>query len=155
MLKLPKLTDYAVVVLAMMAQQPERLHATAGLASGTGLPVPTVAKILKQLARHQLLTAQRGTRGGYRLTRPASAVTIADIVTALDGPVTLTACVDTSHQQCGVASRCAMHGQWNAINRAILNVLAGVTLQDMALPRSAAKTNHPAPRGANRPTAGA
>lgn len=138
MLKLPKLTDYAVVILAMMAQRPERLHSTAGLAEGTGLAVPTVAKILKQLTRSQLLTAQRGTRGGYRLSRPASSITIADIVTALDGPVSLTACVDTGHQNCGVASRCAMHGQWNAINRAILQVLAGVTLQDMATPRAGA-----------------
>lgn len=137
MLKLPKLTDYAVVILAAMAQRPERLHSTVGLAEGTGLAAPTVAKILKQLARSHLLVAQRGTRGGYRLIRPASTITIADIVTALDGPVSLTACVDTGHQNCGVASRCAMHGQWNAINRAILQVLAGVTLQDMAVPRSA------------------
>lgn len=137
-MKLPKLTDYAVVILAAMARRPEGLHSTTGLAEGTGLAVPTVAKILKQLARSRLLTAQRGTRGGYGLARSASSITIADIVTALDGPVSLTACVDTSHQNCGVASRCAMHGQWNAINRAILDVLAGVTLQDMATPRSAA-----------------
>jgi FeS assembly SUF system regulator len=155
MLKLPKLTDYAVVILARMAQQPERLHSAAGLADGTGLTVPTVAKILKQLARSQLLTTQRGTRGGYRLERSAAAVTIADIVIALDGPVSLTACVDTSHQKCGVASRCAMHGQWNAINRAILDVLAGVTLQDMATPRVVTMIGHPAAPTVTRQPAGA
>lgn len=131
MLRLPKLTDYAVVVLGALAQEAGRVVTMPELASRAGLPEPTVAKILKKLGKCGILAAQRGTRGGYRLLRDPAAITVADIVVALDGPVALTECAGDRHGQCGMESRCAMRGQWNAINRAIAGVLAGVSLADM------------------------
>lgn len=131
MLRLPKLTDYAVIILSAMARTPGVVHTTPAVAGHVGLPLPTVAKILKKLTRGGLLQAQRGSHGGYRLVRGATEMTVADIVTALDGPVALTDCVDGRHGQCSMESRCAMHGQWNTINRAITEVLAAVTLADM------------------------
>ncbi len=132
MLRLPKLTDYAVVLLTRMAGQPNsQVQTTADLAARTGLAAPTVAKILKQLTKQGLLTAQRGTHGGYRLARAPAQITVADIVIALDGPVAVTDCVNDQHGQCGVERLCTMRGQWDTINRAIKSALASVTLADM------------------------
>jgi FeS assembly SUF system regulator len=132
MLRLPKLTDYAVVLLTNMAQTPNAaLQTTGDLATRTGLAAPTVAKILKQLTKQGLLTAQRGTHGGYRLARPPAEITVADIVVALDGPVAVTDCVNDQHGHCGVERLCTMRGQWDTINRAIKSALA-VTLADMS-----------------------
>lgn len=135
MLRLPKLTDYAVVLLTRMAIQPSgAVQTTADLAARTGLAAPTVAKILKQLTKQGLLTAQRGTHGGYRLARLPEQITVADIVIALDGPVAVTDCVNDQHGQCGVERLCVMRGQWDTINRAIKSALAAVTLADMMTP---------------------
>lgn len=132
MLRLPKLTDYAVVLLTRMAALPlAQVQTTADLAVRTGLAAPTVAKILKQLTKQGLLTAQRGTHGGYRLARPPAQITVADIVIALDGPVAVTDCVNDQHGQCGLEQHCVMRGQWDTINRAIKSALAAVTLADM------------------------
>ncbi len=131
MLRLPKLTDYAVVILTAMAQMPEQIQTTNGLAQRTSLPLPTVAKVLKQLTKSGILSALRGTHGGYRLSRAPTAITVADIVVALDGPVAVTDCVDSQQGHCNVENRCAMRGQWDAINRAIKSALEAVTLADM------------------------
>lgn len=131
MLRLPKLTDYAVVLLNVMARAPDRHHNTTGLATLTTLPLPTVAKILKLLTKSGILGALRGTRGGYRLARAPEAITIADIVVALDGPVAVTDCVDNQHGHCAAENHCAMRGQWNTINQAIRSALEAVTLADM------------------------
>lgn len=131
MLRLPKLTDYAVVILTAMAELPDQVQTTNGLAQRTGLPLPTVAKVLKQLTKNGILSALRGTHGGYRLGRAPTAITVADIVVALDGPVAVTDCVDSQKGHCHVESRCAMRGQWDAINRAIKSALEAVTLADM------------------------
>lgn len=131
MLRLPKLTDYAVVILTAMAQMPEQVQTTNGLAQRTGLPLPTVAKVLKQLTKSGVLSALRGTHGGYRLGRAPHAITIADIVVALDGPVAVTDCVDNHQGHCHVERHCTMRGQWDAINRAIKSALEAVTVADM------------------------
>src|ERR1700710_77857 len=93
MLRLSKLTDYAVVVLV-------RLEASGGgttspsLAPETGIPEPTVAKVLKALAAADLVVSQRGARGGYRLACALEEIPVARVITAIDGPISLTACVD-------------------------------------------------------------
>ncbi|MEJ0061998.1 MAG: SUF system Fe-S cluster assembly regulator [Alphaproteobacteria bacterium] len=129
MLRLPKLTDYAVVLLAALAAGEGATAAV--LAARAGLPLPTVSKILKRLAKTDLVSAQRGTGGGYRLGLPAANISVADIVAAMDGPVSLTQCVDGHHGQCGVESRCAMRGHWNKINGAIRVALESVSLAEM------------------------
>lgn len=131
MLKLSKMTDYAVVVLADMAKRQGQLVSATTLAEGTKLPEPTVSKILKALAKHDVVASTRGMNGGYALGRMPSEINMADIITALDGPITLTACVDESTSCCDRADNCTMKGQWNPVNQAMQNALENVSLQQM------------------------
>lgn len=134
MIRLGKLTDYAVVVLVAIGRRPERTHTVARLAEDTGVPAPTVAKVLKLLTAATLTSARRGACGGYSLARPAGTITIADIVTALDGPIALTECVGGHDTACGVDGACSMRGNWDKINRAIRRALEEVSLADMMAP---------------------
>ena len=93
MLRLSKLTDYAVVVLARLSSGTPT-QTSPGIAASTGIPEPTVAKVLKTLVAAGLVTSQRGAHGGYRLTRPLPALPVADVIDAIDGPIALTACVE-------------------------------------------------------------
>ena len=142
MLKLNRVTDYAVVVLAQMAREPERLVTAPQLAQDAAMPTPTVAKVLKDLAREGVLESERGVHGGYRLARPPGEITMLQIIRALEGPVSLTACVDGTEGSCGVESLCPMRGNWDRVNHAIREALESVSLADMAIP--AAKFELPA-----------
>jgi FeS assembly SUF system regulator len=134
MLRLSKLTDYAVVILAALAGEGNPVLTAASIARSSGLALPTVAKVLKKLAQAGVTTAQRGTKGGYQLARPASVITVADIVAAMDGPIALTDCVDGQSGSCGVENSCMLRGHWNQINRAIRAALESVSLADMSKP---------------------
>jgi len=134
MLRLNRLTDYAVVALTQMAQGRGEVRTAPQLAQASGLPVPTVAKLLNALAHDGLLTSHRGAAGGYTLGRPAEQISMAAIIQALEGPISLTACVHGSDDQCDVESLCPMRGNWDQVNRAIRAALEDVTLADMASP---------------------
>ena len=99
MLRLSKLTDYAVVVLVRLSRE-TGVQTSPGIAATTGIPEPTVAKVLKTLAAGGLVASQRGARGGYRLLRPLAAIPVADVIAAVDGPIALTACVEGSTVEC-------------------------------------------------------
>ncbi len=129
MLKLSKLTDYAVVVLVRLAGT-EGVQTSPGIAAATGIPEPTVAKVLKALASVDLVNSQRGARGGYRLNRPLSAIAVAEVISAIDGPIALTACVEGA-SGCETGALCPMRGRWDPVNSAIRNALADITLADM------------------------
>ena len=144
MIKLSKLTDYAIVVMTEMARQVGAVHTVTQLAERTGVPAPTVAKLMKSLTPAGLMTSHRGAAGGYTLARPAETITIADIVVALDGPIALTACVEGAGEECGVESLCPMRGGWEKINRAIRSALEQVTLADMMGPAWAPPAARPA-----------
>ena len=134
MIRLSKLTDYAVVMLSYMAARQEEVYTAARLAERSSVPEPTAAKILKLLARAHVLESHRGSNGGYGLARPAAEISIAEIIVALDGPIALAACVDGSADHCGVESLCSMRGNWNRVNRAIRSALEDITLAEMAVP---------------------
>jgi FeS assembly SUF system regulator len=141
MLRLSKLADYAVVVLTRLAdgtgladdeRQPDgTVQTSPGIAVATGVPEPTVAKVLKALAGADLVASQRGARGGYRLLRPLHAIAVADVIRAIDGPIALTACVEGHSGTCDVRGMCAMRGRWNLVNEAIEQALGRITLADM------------------------
>ena len=133
MFRLNRLTDYAVVVMAQMAHGPEVMRTAPQISQDTGVPQPTVAKLLNALARENLVSSQRGASGGYTLSRRAEEITVAEIIQALEGPIALTACVDGSGDNCGSEPICPMRGNWDKVNRAIRRALAGVTLADMSL----------------------
>ncbi|NQW09927.1 MAG: SUF system Fe-S cluster assembly regulator [Alphaproteobacteria bacterium] len=134
MLRLNRMTDYAIVVLGQMALDIGRVRTAAALAEATGVPLPTVSKLLKTMAATALVTAHRGAKGGYSLDRPAAAVTVTDIVQTLEGPIALTACVDGAEDSCEVEHSCPMSGNWNRVNTAIRAALDAVTLADMLNP---------------------
>jgi FeS assembly SUF system regulator len=129
MLRLSKLTDYAVVVLVRLAGA-DGVQTSPGIAGATGIPEPTVAKVLKILSASGLVTSQRGARGGYRLHRALAAIPIADVIAAIDGPIALTACVDGA-SACESQGLCPMRGRWDPVNDAIQQALHAITLADM------------------------
>ncbi len=130
MLRLSKLTDYAVVVLVRLSGG-EEVQTSPGIAAATGIPEPTVAKVLKTLAAGGLVASQRGARGGYRLMRPLRSIPISDVIGAIDGPIALTACVDGAAVGCECQEICTMRGRWDPVNQAIRQALSEITLADM------------------------
>lgn len=133
MLRLSKLTDYAVVVLTRLEEAEEGGVLTApGLAAATGLGEPTVAKVLKILAHAGLVEGRRGAAGGYRLARPLQEMPLTDVITAIDGPIALTACVDNSFGLCDAEATCPVRGRWDPVNDAIRRALSGISIADLA-----------------------
>ncbi len=148
MLRLSKLTDYAVVVLARLSTL-DGVQTSVGIAAATGIPEPTVAKVLKTLAVRDLVTSQRGARGGYRLTRSLNTIPIAEVIAAVDGPIALTACVEGSTTSCEAHRLCPMRGRWDPVNDAIQRALSSITLADMQLaPPTPFRLRDPAASGA-------
>jgi FeS assembly SUF system regulator len=137
MIRMTKLTDYGIVLLTHFARCVDRPTRNAPeLAAAAHLPLPTVSKILKVLAREGLLVPHRGAKGGFSLARPPETITVAEIIGALEGPVALTEC--TTHRgtdRCGIESLCPVSANWRRINRAVLDALNGITLAEMASPR--------------------
>jgi FeS assembly SUF system regulator len=137
-LRLSRLTDYAVVVMARLAQDgagPEGQVQTApGLAGAIGIAEPTVAKVLKALGQAGLVDSLRGARGGYRLARPLEAISLTEVIVAIDGPIALTACVDGGAGGCEAEGFCAMRGRWDPVNAAIRRALSDITLAELAGP---------------------
>ncbi len=133
MIRLSRLTDYAVALLSHMGKGREgRLWAASELAETSGLPMPTVAKVLKLLAKQDLVAAQRGAMGGYRLMRPALAISVAAIIEAMDGPIALTHCANgESHEICDVRKICPVGVGWGKVNHAIRKALTDVSLAEL------------------------
>jgi len=132
MLRVSKLTDYATVVMTCLAAGDGVMSAQA-LAERARLELPTVSKLLKQLAQAELVASTRGINGGYRLARAPERITIADVVTAMEGPIGMTEC--SAHAGlCGHEPHCGVRVNWQRINHAIAGALASVTLADMLHP---------------------
>ena len=144
MIRVTKLADYGVLLMSWFAKaqdQFDRLGVTdprpvaaSDLARETGLPVPTVAKLARLLTRHGLLDSVRGAQGGYRLARPASQISVGALVEAIEGPLALTECLDTSTTTCAVQRLCSTRENWERINGAIKSALDGISLEEIALP---------------------
>lgn len=130
MLRLSKLADYAVVVLVRLSQV-EGCQTSPCIAGLTGLPEPTVAKVLKALTVGGLVRSQRGARGGYLLARPLDRIAVAEVVTAIDGPIALAACVDGGSGGCLSEPLCPVRGRWDPVNQAVMRALSAMTLADM------------------------
>lgn len=127
------MADYGTVVMTAMIGEPERSRSAAEVAVAIYVPVPTVTKILKILTRGGLLVSLRGAKGGYLLARPAEQISMVDIIHAMDGPIGMTECSVTPGL-CAQESTCAVRANWQRINRAVLGVLRGITLDQMIVP---------------------
>ena len=131
MLRISRLTDYATVLLAALAGEPERVRTAAALADETRIAAPTVSKLLKQLQRAGLVASTRGLHGGYQLSRPATQISAATILDALEGPVALTDCA-AGHGNCEIEDSCRVSRVWQRLNLAIRRALYDVTLAQLA-----------------------
>jgi FeS assembly SUF system regulator len=132
MLRLGRLTDYAITLLTQMVRDGKCVSSASGLAEKACLPAPTVAKVMKKLTKSGIVTAQRGASGGYSLARASADISVVSIVEAMEGPIAITDCAETSSHGCNVESLCPMSGNWNKINRALRVALDAVSLADMA-----------------------
>lgn len=130
MLKLSRLADYATVLMCRMTREPDVARSAAQLAEALDLPLPTVAKLLKRLTQAQLLVSERGGKGGYRLARSAASISLVDVITAIDGAPALTQCVSPAGH-CAIEASCETRGHWGVINRAVTDVLRGVSLAQL------------------------
>ena len=131
MLRMGKLTDYATVVLATLAQEPARHRAAAELAERTRLSRPTVSKVLKGLQRAGMVISSRGALGGYRLARAPEQITAAQILDVFEGPIAITECSGAA-SRCGIERQCRVGGAWQRVNSAIRRALDDVTLRQLA-----------------------
>jgi FeS assembly SUF system regulator len=135
MLKLSRLADYATLLMCRMTREPDAALSATQLAQALGLPLPTVAKLLKRLTRAQLLSSERGGNGGYRLARSAASISLVDVISAVDGAPALTQCVNTPGS-CAIELNCETRGHWAAINHAVSSVLSGVSLAQLGSARA-------------------
>lgn len=135
MLRMGKLTDYGMVVMTYLGRQPQRMVSAAEVAAGVNLSVPTVSKVLKLLAGAGLLTSHRGVKGGYYLARAPEHTTLAEIITALEGPIAITEC-STNTGECEQESICSIRSNWQKINRVVFEALQEVTLATLVRPPS-------------------
>ncbi|PLK27252.1 SUF system Fe-S cluster assembly regulator [Novosphingobium sp. TH158] len=133
-MRLSSMADYAVVTMSAAARHcgGGRVSATQ-LAAETGLPAPTVQKLVSKLSAAGLIKSVRGAGGGFKLARPAAAITLADIVEAVEGPIALTSCVEG--QDCSLDSCCSVRAHWPVVNEALRGALAGVPLTRLAQPQ--------------------
>jgi FeS assembly SUF system regulator len=146
MLRITKQADYALVLLAHFAAEGEGAVLTAReLAEAAGLPLPTVGKVLKSLARGGLLRSTRGAGGGYHLARPAEAISVAAVIGVLDGPIALTECLGHEPGTCVLEAGCPTRGPWASVNRAIRETLERLPISEMSS-RVAGRALHGATR---------
>ncbi len=142
MIIVSKMADYAVVLAVHLGHLGGNLGgagaaqaSTADLSEATKLSTATVAKVLKALGRAGLVTAARGSGGGYRLARQPRDVTVADVIAAIDGPLAMTECTgDSDHESCTHLSYCATKPHWARVTLAVQAALGAVTLADMMAP---------------------
>ncbi len=134
MLRLNRLTDYAIVVLGALAYRLGDVMPTAQLATLTGLNQPTVAKVAKLLQAEGLLETRRGASGGYRLLAAPQDISLVDIVEAVEGPIAVNGCVDGAQDPCAVSNCCFMSNHWNKVNGAVRSALEDVSLADLVDP---------------------
>lgn len=145
MIKLSRMADYGVILMVQLARAPEQVTTATELTESTALPGPTVSKLLKQLSRAGLLDSQRGTNGGYTLSLPVNEISVADIVSALDGPIALTECMTADGAVCEIEALCPTRSNWRQINDALVGALDSVSLAEMARPVFETTTTQPAP----------
>ncbi|MFN5901689.1 MAG: SUF system Fe-S cluster assembly regulator [Novosphingobium sp.] len=137
-MRLSSMADYAVVTMSAAARHCGGSRVSAAeLAAETGLPVPTVQKLVSRLTAAGLLRSTRGVGGGLKLARPAAAITLADIIEAVEGPIALTQCVDSARSDCSLDACCSVKPHWPIVNEALRGALSKVPLTRLAAAQGA------------------
>lgn len=131
------MADYAVVVMSAASRHCGGLRTSATeLASETGIALPTVQKLVSILTKGRLLRSVRGAGGGIQLARPAAAITLADIIEAVEGPIAMTNCINASTCNCAIEPDCNMKPHWAIVNNAVRSALSDVSLSSLSVGRT-------------------
>ncbi|MFN0044950.1 MAG: SUF system Fe-S cluster assembly regulator [Sphingorhabdus sp.] len=137
-MRLSNMADYAVVVMSAASRHCGGLRTSATeLASETGIALPTVQKLVSILTKGGLLRSVRGAGGGIQLARPAAAITLADIIEAVEGPIAMTSCINASTCNCAIEPDCNIKPHWAIVNNAVRSALSDVSLSSLAVGRAA------------------
>jgi FeS assembly SUF system regulator len=137
MIRMTKQADYGAVLLTHFAKEPaESMLSARDLSERSSLPLPTVTKVLKLLAKSGILVSHRGVKGGYSLARDPRGITVEEIVTALEGPIALAQCAENA-PGCEQESKCPIRPGWQRIDQAVRGALTSVTLADLVQPADA------------------
>lgn len=132
-MRLSSFADYAVVMMSAAARHCGHAQMNAAeMAAETNIPLPTVQKLISRLSSAGLLRSVRGAGGGFKLARPAAAITLADVIEAIEGPIAMAACVETGKHDCGLEGSCRMQPHWPVVNEAVRGALAGVSLTHLS-----------------------
>jgi Rrf2 family protein len=132
MLRLSKKADYALMAMKHLAVHSDSLSTErARNRRAADIPAELMAKVLQRLARRGLLVSHQGTRGGYTLAKPTSAISVADIIQAIEGPLTVTAC-STDDEQCDQFTKCNVRDPLWRIKDRIVDALATCSLAEIA-----------------------
>jgi FeS assembly SUF system regulator len=150
MIRITRQTDYGIVLLTHLAAHLERRYNAPELAAEAHLPLPMVSKILKLLTREGLLDSHRGIKGGYSLARQPEEISMAEIITALEGPIAITECIDEA-SGCMHQPLCRAHSNWQRINDALRIALDGISLAEMTRPSERLVTLGGRPAGRSTP----
>lgn len=139
MLRLSKFADYGTQVMAYMAKD-GAVHSASEVAAALGMAASTISKILKMLARDDLVESVMGAKGGYRLARHPNDISMVEIINAMDGPISITEC--SGDTACTRESLCSTRGNWQGINRVIQEALEKVSLAEMIKPKQHFSVHH-------------
>src|SRR5258707_13857979 len=132
-MRLTHLADYAVVLMTAAAHYPAGARLSAPeLSTDPGVPLPTAQKLMGQLAASGLLTSARGASGGFALSRAADAISLADIVEAVEGPIALTMCADGVNHECVLDAHCRIKPHMGVVGNAVRGALGAVSLTELA-----------------------
>jgi len=134
MLRISKLTDYAILMMVELTRESEMLSAHA-LAERIHVETPTASKVLKMLAGNGLLVSFRGANGGYRVSRPAAETSVAEVIAAIEGPIAMTEC-SVEDGLCSQEDNCELRSNWQRISLAVAQALRNVSLAEMSAPMS-------------------
>ncbi len=143
-MRLTHLADYAVVMMTAAARRGEGVRLSAAeLSQETGVPLPTAQKLMGKLAGAGLLTSARGAGGGFSLARPGSAISLADIVEAVEGPIAMTMCSGSDDaSECALDAHCRVKPHMGVVSNAVRGALAAVSLQQLSSPAQAGAQPH-------------
>lgn len=130
MLRIGKLADYGLLIADCLASEPEQMT-TEAIVQNTGLPDATVRKLLRLLVDAGLVSSRRGLKGGYRLSREANRISVAELIAAIEGPIGLTECAHEDTNACSLTDNCGQRNNWSVINDLINRQLQTITLADM------------------------
>ena len=132
MMRITNLADYAVVLMCQITREVSPPLSSSHLAETSGIPAPTVSKILGELTRANLLISMRGIKGGVRLAKPADEISVTEIIEAIDGPISLTSCIEEASKECDLKKLCVMRPHWQVINEAVRGALSNIYLDEVA-----------------------